>query len=1235
MQPVRKRNFAQRLLIVFAILALLCVTASIIIAQYVQSKGGLNTLISHSLSQNNLGIEIVVGETGFAQNGMRSVDLLLGDIHLRKDGHQIHLPQVMFRFGWHSLYRLSPEKIMVHASQMRLIRQTEGLGLSEEPGWFAEQMMQAMQNPSAISILPFWLQNVKEFSITGNQLTLLEEQSGQSMSQWSDISVAVMPQFETDSHQLLVKARAFEQAGGSGNGRIQLEFVTDLFSSLSAFKAELKDISAQSVAAFIDMPDSIGTLPQTVLGGVFSGAADGLAVQNITGEGYLHHAQINHPQLEDIAGIEHVTASFNYSAKDRLFIITQSNAQLDDGRQFDFAGQFYGVGLPDVSFKGKLLAQDVPVEQVMDTALKTVSAEQLNTVSSAFSGGLFQTITAEFSGMLTGLKPYGLSAVRPAVSLSDVKMTGDFVNLRLDAQYDHIEKFVGTLKGKIELDMLTPQQLDRALISVQMTDGRLGLADFSQTIRLPSADLSLRFSPEHTTVQRLDIRTQSHGQIQLKAERKWDDDAFSSEIVARSEQLDANLFNALWPENIAVNSRKFVTTKFQNGRLEKAEMKLSVREEDRLRLSNISGQFDYVDGQFLWLDNMPPVHIETSQIIFDDNMMVVTSEQAQSGSIEIKAAEITLSPVLRAPATPQRLEMVLRGEGREQTVLALLDHPRVNQLRRLGLDRLQPQAELDFRFTADAEVMPGTPLKLQNIEFTSALSEASFDNLPLDTQLTDGVLELNVAQGRVQLSGDAALSEIPVAFSFLAEPNGDIQLNAELQPHSVLRQWLSDRLPVRLENQLGAQLMLTGNLKSRNYQADINSDLAPLAIYVEQLDWGKLTGESGQLTARLDITDNRLAQLDIQQFSAANLNARGRILFSKQGALENIFMEEFTMPGTALTSFILERDSRSGYRLFAEGRKIDISPLTRFAGGGEHPAFSFDVTAEEIKLGEGLKVSGNVVGEKQPDAQGSAILQGTVTTDGVTRFDQASLNIGFGSEGVFAKGSSLIGGAEAMLSYQTLEDGTTQLYIVSQNAGRVLNGLSVTDAIKGGKLELNTVFSAGDRSQSETRILIDDFRLIKGAKAVRVYAVLSPTGLFSLVDGEGTFFNRGEAIINSSDGVFQFKKMRATGASVGLGLVGEYDSQSGQVEVSGNLVPVNAVSDVIGLVPLIGEILTGIDKSGVLVTQFSVNGHVDDLNVKVNPVTLLVPGLLRDLFSPNWLESEAERIFGTEAQATQ
>ena len=212
-------------------------------------------------------------------------------------------------------------------------------------------------------------------------------------------------------------------------------------------------------------------------------------------------------------------------------------------------------------------------------------------------------------------------------------------------------------------------------------------------------------------------------------------------------------------------------------------------------------------------------------------------------------------------------------------------------------------------------------------------------------------------------------------------------------------------------------------------------------------------------------------------------------------------------------------------------------------------------------------------------------------------------------------------------SYEKFKDGRKQLYILSEKGGRVLDGLAITDAIKGGVIELKTVFSADNDDSFVTTILMNDFRLIKGTRAIRVYSVLSPTGLFSLFEGEGTYFSRGDAIIKSEGGVHEISALRAEGASVGLGVVGMYDSNTKQADISGNLVPINLLSEIIGNVPLIGTILTGIDNSGLLVTQFRVNGHIDDLDVEVNPLTLLVPGLFRDLFSPNWLDSEADRIF--------
>jgi hypothetical protein len=86
--------------------------------------------------------------------------------------------------------------------------------------------------------------------------------------------------------------------------------------------------------------------------------------------------------------------------------------------------------------------------------------------------------------------------------------------------------------------------------------------------------------------------------------------------------------------------------------------------------------------------------------------------------------------------------------------------------------------------------------------------------------------------------------------------------------------------------------------------------------------------------------------------------------------------------------------------------------------------------------------------------------------------------------------------------------------------------------------------------------------------------------------------------------------------------------------VSGNLVPVNQISKFLGKVPLLGDFIAGMDKSGIFVSQFAVTGTSDDMKTAVNPVSSIAPGLLRDLFSPNWLGREEKRLFGKDENST-
>ena len=95
-----------------------------------------------------------------------------------------------------------------------------------------------------------------------------------------------------------------------------------------------------------------------------------------------------------------------------------------------------------------------------------------------------------------------------------------------------------------------------------------------------------------------------------------------------------------------------------------------------------------------------------------------------------------------------------------------------------------------------------------------------------------------------------------------------------------------------------------------------------------------------------------------------------------------------------------------------------------------------------------------------------------------------------------------------------------------------------------------------------------------------------------------------------------------------MAFVGQYDRETREVDVSGNLVPASFLSEVIGVIPLVGEILTGVDNAGLFVTQFSLQGDIDDPDASVTPASI-VPGVLRDLAA--WLRREGDRILGPQA----
>jgi hypothetical protein len=87
---------------------------------------------------------------------------------------------------------------------------------------------------------------------------------------------------------------------------------------------------------------------------------------------------------------------------------------------------------------------------------------------------------------------------------------------------------------------------------------------------------------------------------------------------------------------------------------------------------------------------------------------------------------------------------------------------------------------------------------------------------------------------------------------------------------------------------------------------------------------------------------------------------------------------------------------------------------------------------------------------------------------------------------------------------------------------------------------------------------------------------------------------------------------------MGLTVQGTIQGPDDTADLTGTIVPINSVNSLFESIPLIGNIVTG-RGGGLFAFTYAVTGPLDTPSVTVNPLSVLAPGFVRNLF--HWLPS--------------
>lgn len=1198
---------------------------------YIFAKGGPARLLEDALLRAVPGLSVAIGKLDWAFHAeLLPLSVKMGAVSVSYAGQQMRLPNAEMYFGMSSLVTGLPERLSVTGLELDLYHDERGWGLAEAnsdsdtgSGWLLFSGQPGQPAFSASQQI-----GLRQIDIQASQLVI------------TDASVTPPVQLTFKDSRLSLDARnpaaitgrlAMQQPQG---GRASTLFEGNLFSqywqldsSLTGFRpAGLERILPQSWAPMLGARQIDGAVSLTLDGRQLELASGRLALR----QGDLGEDVRRAGLPEAWAAYDRLGFDFAWSRADDLLNLSEAVLQLEDGHKLSLNGQLRDLSAPRWQFSGRLLAEDISFQQLLPVWPEDQRPQGFADIEKHLASGRFATLLLETEA--------SFDRAREKLDIAKLALNGAFDSARLSLSHGPYSSAVGTLSGVLDVKMGPGGQIDLLTLDTRLAQGYISVETYPDAIAIKEARAQLRWQADQLNIIGIELELGQSGEAGRAAFsgqlRLQDNQPQQLEGQLSSAQIEAEILKALWPPQFGRRTSAWVKKRFAGGLVSGASLAFSYdfTAPPFQQVTAMSGQFQWQGAAYQWADNSPQITDADFRLSIGDDRVLVDIETGRLGEISLSGGRIEMVPVLGPPDQPRQLSLQGIGAAPVQAVRDFLLDESVQKLPQAlaGLDL--KAGRMVSRITASG-LLQNNKLRVETLSSESDITGLSVAGLPMGHNLDAADMILSQTGEQLAATGSGQVSGLPASFSVTSPDGRAASLRLRLEPDAGVTEILNDYTGLALRGETGLQLAVGPAVKGRQ-QVDMTFMMEATGIDLPQISWAKQPGEPGRASLQLQLVNGRIEAAEDIDLALGSLSAAGRLIFANDGQLQGGFVAPLKLPGQDIDQLLLERLGDGTMQISAEGNRVDLTSLRRGDGLSEGRAVALDITAGLIQVDEYFALSGHLVGATDRDGNGLVQLQGALLADGAPLLAEASIEALFGPQGEQLSGVGLIGGGEAELSFTPkASDRPGRLEIRTGNAGPVLKGLGVTDAILGGEMVLINLFPSSDLSEFDTQIEITDFRVREAPAAVRAFSVLSLAGLYALVEGDGTGFARGEARFSSKDGLHRIESVRASGAALGIAMVGSYDRNSRQVDVSGNLVPVNQLSEIIGSLPLLGEILTGVDKSGLFATQFTYRGPVDDPKVEVNPVSLLTPGLIRDLFSPDWLGSEAERILGPDSPA--
>jgi len=739
-------------------------------------------------------------------------------------------------------------------------------------------------------------------------------------------------------------------------------------------------------------------------------------------------------------------------------------------------------------------------------------------------------------------------------------------------------------------------RLDLGAGHVLVRDGVLALSATPDRLVIDDARLSLPLAKAETAVE-VSLR----GSVQRRAER------LTAAVAVTLDHLDVAELAEVWPLGTGGGARPWIVQNVTAGTVPHASGQFVAESAIDLHdivLTKASADLDADNVSVTWLDLVPP--IERGQFhlhLVDPDKLSITASSAHQriskGGADLLIPDAQME-ITGLSVHDQDARIRLRAEGPVASALTLLREPRLHLLNKQTIELKAASgltaATISLQFPLDNN------LPAEAIVFQSSvhLADVRVDKIVAGRDLRDGDFDLTADKDGLGITGQGLLASIPITL------NGTMDFNMGppsqvLQRITVNGQPAVDQLTaagIDLKDIVSSgEIPLTAVLTERrggDGSVALNADLGRAALAFKPLAWSRPAGIPAVASAMLLMSHDRLTAIQHIAVEGKDVSLSASAEAS-EGVVRTVSIDHARFGNTDMRGSVTLPPG-GPIAVAVSGRQIDLSSRL----GAEH------TPPEDATKAPSAKMS---------DWSLSARFEHALLANG-ERADAISLRSKI-NNGVLSQldlTGSLAPGA-AFSAQINAATGARRLAVDTADAGAFLRAAGLTRMIRYGRLTISGVYDdkltthpLGGTAQ------IDNARIVGVPALGKVLQGMTLYGMANLLSGPGIGASRIVAPFRYEQNRLQIVDGRLFSASLGLTAKGMIDFSTQRVSISGTIVPAYVFNSVLGYIPFVGKLFSPEVGGGLFAARFRVDGPFGDTTTSVNPLSVLTPGFLRNLF---------------------